>query len=301
MEREPFFSIIIPTYNRSNIILKALISIKSQTFNNWECLLIDDGSTDNTVEIVNDLINSDSRFKYIYQKNSERAIARTNGASQAKGEFYIFLDSDDFFEPTHLYNLNGYINSSDQQVALFFTNAKVLQDNVLKNLPSFQNSTFEIDFFLKNSIIPARVCLHNSILNKFQFDPDTIVVEDTVLWTEITSCYPIIFVDIDSVVYFLHDDNSVNIQKNNAYKKRLLGLRKLFNEKKVGNLIPKKTKKEQIDNCYFGIAKHHFHNNRKKKYVFWLLISLLKYPRIRTKEKLYLIINLNNKKLFIND
>lgn len=296
-----FFSVIIPTYNRSHILRKTITSVLNQTFENFEVIIVDDGSTDNTKDVVKVITESDSRVKYIYQINSERAIARNNGAAKAKGEFYIFLDSDDFFEPTHLFNLNEYINSSDQQKALFFTNAKVLQDNVLKNLPSFQNSTFETDFFLKNSIIPARVCLHNSILNKFQFDPDTIVVEDTVLWTEITSCYPIIFVDIDSVVYFLHDDNSVNILKNNAFKKRLTGIRKLFNKKKVGKLIPKKTKKEQIDNCYFGIAKHHFHNDRKIKYVFWLCLSLLKYPRIRTKEKLYLLINLNNKKLFKND
>jgi glycosyltransferase involved in cell wall biosynthesis len=296
-----FFSVIIPTFNRSHILRKTINSVLNQTFENFEVIIVDDGSTDNTKDVIKVITESDSRVKYIYQKNSERAIARNNGVLKAKGEFYIFLDSDDFFEPTHLFDLNEFIHNSAKKEALFFTNAKVLQNNVLKNLPIFQSSTFEIDFFLKNSIIPARVCLHNSILNKFQFDPDTIVVEDTVLWTEITSCYPIIFVDIDSVVYYLHDDNSVNIQKNNAYKKRLHGLRKLFNEKKVGSLIPKKTKREQIDNCYFGIAKHHFHNNRKNKYVLWLLISLLKYPRIRTKEKLYLIINLNNKKLFIND
>jgi len=296
-----FFSVIIPTYNRSHILRKTITSVLNQTFENFEVIIVDDGSTDNTKDVVKVITESDSRVKYIYQINSERAIARNNGAAKAKGEFYIFLDSDDFFEPTHLFNLNEYINSSDQQKALFFTNAKVLQDNVLKNLPSFQNSTFEIDFFLKNSIIPARVCLHNSILNNFQFDPDSIVVEDTVLWTEIASCYPIFFVDIDSVVYFLHDDNSVNILKNNAFKKRLTGLRKLFNKKKVGKLIPKKTKKEQIDNCYFGIAKHHLLNDRKMKYVYWLIIALIKYPKNRTKEKLFLLINLNNKKLFKND
>jgi glycosyltransferase involved in cell wall biosynthesis len=296
-----FFSVIIPTYNRSHILLKTISSVLNQTFQNFEVIIVDDGSTDNTKNVVKAITESDSRVQYIYQKNAERANARNNGASKAKGEFFIFLDSDDYFEIEHLTKLNEFINLSNEKEALFFTNVKILNNGNISTPPFFQTSISEIDFFLKNSIIPARVCLHNSILNRFQFDPDTIVVEDTVLWTEIASCYPIIFADIDSVVYFLHDDNSVNLLKNNAFKKRLIGLRKLFNKKKVGKLIPKKTIKEQIDNCYLGIAKHHLLNDRKIKYVFWLCLSLLKYPRIRTKEKLYLLINSNNKKLFKND
>jgi glycosyltransferase involved in cell wall biosynthesis len=261
----------------------------NQRFVNWDCLVVDDGSTDNTEHVITEYSKKDSRFKYIYQKNSERSVARNNGADQATGEYLIFLDSDDSFELDHLMNLNKFIEDCSEKVSMFFTNAKILHDGIVKALTPIKETDFEIDFFIKNSIIPARVCLHNEILNNLNFDEDAIVVEDTVLWTEVLNKYPVFLVDVDSVIYHLHDDNSVNLKKHNAFKKRLHGLNKLFDKKEVGSLISNITKKEQRDNCYLGIAKHYRLNNKKSKEFYWLSSSLFRYPNIRTKEKLYLL------------
>ena len=92
----PTFSIIIPTYNRVTVIAHSLNSILAQTFQDWECLVVDDSSTDNTREIVQKYCNSDSRFRYILNKEKKGANgARNTGIKQAKGRYVSFLDSDD--------------------------------------------------------------------------------------------------------------------------------------------------------------------------------------------------------------
>ena len=86
------FSIIIPTYNRAAFLPKAIESVLAQTYTDWELIVVDDGSTDNTREVVAQY--NDERIIYIYQENAERSAARNNGISQAKGDFICFMDSD---------------------------------------------------------------------------------------------------------------------------------------------------------------------------------------------------------------
>ena len=76
----PFFSIIIPTYNRDYILPETIYSIQEQSFGNWEVVVVDDGSKDNTRELVESLSIVADRIRYVYQQNAERSVARNNGA-----------------------------------------------------------------------------------------------------------------------------------------------------------------------------------------------------------------------------
>lgn len=96
----PFFSVIIPTYNRASIVMRAIQSVLDQTFVNFEIIIVDDGSTDTTKTIVSSL--KDTRIRYIYQKNKGVCAARNNGTSNAQGEYFVFLDSDDYVLPNWL-------------------------------------------------------------------------------------------------------------------------------------------------------------------------------------------------------
>lgn len=94
----PLVSIIIPTYNREWIIEDTLLSVISQTYTNWECIIIDDKSTDNTKEIVNKYAKNDNRFQFVLKSDSDKkgaSISRNIGLKHAKGKFIQFLDSDD--------------------------------------------------------------------------------------------------------------------------------------------------------------------------------------------------------------
>ena len=86
-------SVIIPTYNRAVFIADAIQSVLTQTYSDFEIIIVDDGSTDNTREVVGGF--NDSRIKYIYQENQWAAAARNNGIRASNGEYLSFLDSDD--------------------------------------------------------------------------------------------------------------------------------------------------------------------------------------------------------------
>lgn len=92
-------SIIIPTYNSSQYIEETLQSVFSQTYVNWECIIIDDGSTDNSKEIALLYCKKDNRFKYYYQQNAGPSSARNYGLLLAKGDYIQFLDADDVLLP----------------------------------------------------------------------------------------------------------------------------------------------------------------------------------------------------------
>lgn len=95
----PLVSIIMPTYNRADTILRAVRSIQEQTFTDWELIVVDDGSTDNTVELIE---GCDPRLKLIRQENQGTAGARNNGLRASTGDYIAFLDSDDAWLPHHL-------------------------------------------------------------------------------------------------------------------------------------------------------------------------------------------------------
>lgn len=95
-------SIIIPAYNAASYISETIESIKAQTYQEWELLIVDDGSTDNTKSIVNSYCEIDERIKYIYQVNGRQGKARNNGLAHASGEYIAFIDADDLWLPEKL-------------------------------------------------------------------------------------------------------------------------------------------------------------------------------------------------------
>ncbi|MFT4599943.1 MAG: glycosyltransferase involved in cell wall biosynthesis [Arenicella sp.] len=96
----PFFSIVIPTFNRQEIISGTIDSVISQDFDGWELIIVDDGSTDDTKAVIEKY--RDQRIQYIHQENAERGAARNRGSKLAKGKYVFFLDSDDLIYPNHL-------------------------------------------------------------------------------------------------------------------------------------------------------------------------------------------------------
>jgi len=95
-------SVIVPCYNYGWVLAETLDSLIAQTYQDWECLVVDDGSTDNTREVVEAYRARDSRFRYIHQENAWMSAARNNGLRQAIGQYVQFLDADDLLAPRKL-------------------------------------------------------------------------------------------------------------------------------------------------------------------------------------------------------
>lgn len=100
------FSIIIPSYNSEKTINRCLDSVLKQTFQDYECIVIDDGSTDNSPKILDEYACLDSRFKIIHKKNNGVSSARNHGIEYARGQYVVFIDSDDYVSEKYLEHFN---------------------------------------------------------------------------------------------------------------------------------------------------------------------------------------------------
>src|SRR5215211_4198690 len=105
----PLFTVVIPTYNRAGFIVETINSVLAQTDADFEVVVVDDGSTDDTQNVVRRDFGHVDKVRYVRQANAERGAARNRGIREARGQFVIFLDSDDLMRPDHLSALRGII------------------------------------------------------------------------------------------------------------------------------------------------------------------------------------------------
>ena len=147
-------SIIVPCCNQAQYLSEALQSVLNQTYQNWECIIVNDGSPDNTEEVANDWLQRDNRFSYVFQNNKGLAAARNLGVQHAQGEWILPLDSDDYISNDYLYLAYQQFQN---QYSLIYCNAKTfgikneflkLGDFNLKNL-AINNVIFATAFFKK--------------------------------------------------------------------------------------------------------------------------------------------------------
>ncbi len=287
------FSIIIPTYNRATLLPETIKSVQNQTYTNWECIVVDDGSSDNTKEIVESIIQNDNRIKYLYQKNAERSAARNNGIRNSTGNFICFLDSDDHFMPDHLINLQSFIQKQKNTVCLII-NQSINVSNFSEEITNLeQPGDNSIEFLYLNPVSPSRVCINHEILKQITFDEDIVIVEDVILWMKIADKYPIYVSNHIGVIYNIHEGNSVNRKGAGAlvkYNGVILAKKRYPN---VFNKISKKNYNAWTSRILTNVAYYHILNDNKKEGLKWLLKALVMKPfHMHTKLRINLILKL---------
>jgi glycosyltransferase involved in cell wall biosynthesis len=268
------FTIIIPTYNRAELIKETIDSIRCQTYENWECIVVDDGSKDNTKVVVKTLNKEDARIRYIYQENAERSAARNNGIRNAIGEYICFLDSDDVFDPYYLEKLNNFINTQNDKKCMIVSNFKSWDGVQSKQVETPDLSEPISDWLFQYPVSPSRVCAHHSIFQDFQFSEDICIVEDTVLWVSISTKFQITQLKEHLILYREHEFNSVVANSGSCFK-RYDGL-KLFFGQILSNSVSSSMKKKMLSETEFRIAEYYqFHNKKFKaaKYGFKSLFT----------------------------
>jgi glycosyltransferase involved in cell wall biosynthesis len=186
-------SVIIPTLNRSTTIIRAIESILAQTFKNYEIIVIDDGSTDNTKELI-----SSYDLKYVFTENRGVSYARNLGVEMAKGEWIAFLDSDDEWLPTKLEEQILYSNDKPD-ILLIHTDEIWIRDGVRVNPPKKYKKGGG-DQFIPNlklcAIGPSTSMLKKDIfLELGGFRVDLPCCEDYDFWLKFTSLYEVGFID----------------------------------------------------------------------------------------------------------
>lgn len=289
---KPFFSIVVPTYNRAHLIAKAIDSVLAQTYTDWELLIVDDGSKDNTREVVT--AYTDLRVKYIYQQNAERSAARNNGIKQAQGTYICFLDSDDYYLPNRLKLLYTELEKRNFPVAAFYTGLVFDVNGVLSNFEQPLAEVATLDYIATSTIHSQQACIHTAILQQYHYDTAFHIGEDMELWLRIVAQYPFYYFDNQfTVVVLEHDNRSVNTRKYNTYPDRLRMLKRVFSDSHPGKNISAKIKRELISTSYFGIAKYFIYTGNRWKAAFYLLRAIFTdMGSLQNKYRINLIIHL---------
>lgn len=190
-------TIVVPCYNQAKYLDECLQSVIEQTYENWECIIVNDGSPDHTEEIANKWIKKDFRFKYIYRANGGLSSARNAGINVAKGEYIQLLDSDDLIEKNKLQiqidaflkdveidiSISGYRYFDDGQSKL-----KIFgRDNFLPEIAIMKNDSDIIELMnVKNPMVISAPLYKKSVFDSVGlFDEDLFSLED---WDFHTRC-----------------------------------------------------------------------------------------------------------------
>ncbi|NDI15555.1 MAG: glycosyltransferase family 2 protein, partial [Actinobacteria bacterium] len=126
----PEVSVILATFNRQNLVGRAIQSVLLQDFPGFELIVVDDGSTDQSAEVISALRLKDSRVNYIFQQNQGLASARNTGVAAAKGRYVTFLDSDDEYHGSHL-RLRKEMLDANPQVMMLHGGVEVINGSSL--------------------------------------------------------------------------------------------------------------------------------------------------------------------------
>lgn len=290
-------SVIMPAYNDENSIDYAIESILSQTYTNWELIIIDDGSTDNTKNIIDKYLKIDSRIKYFFQENTGVAGARNTGINKSTGSLIKLCDSDDILMPYALDILIRSLAFCDNKTALFYDDMvykynDTYEINVM-NQPLVKNELYEQQ--LKGNIFPVgSVLIRKSVFDEIgYFDTNINGVDDFDMWNRIIQYYGVYKINIAPIyIQVMHDDQqSKDMQTIKCYTDK--SINKLINGIGIDKIY------EKIDSEKSMIQKYELLIDEMYKRVdtpYDSIIKLINYAQSLDykQEREYLIIKLIN-------
>jgi len=207
----PLFTIVIPTYNRALLIDKTINSILTQSYSNYEIIVVDDGSTDNTKDVISKYITAN--FTYVKIQNSERAAARNYGTKIAKGSYINWFDSDDIMFPNHLAEAEKMIRkyNNPEIFALSFQIQRV--DGIIVKNTILPTPVTNSQLFKGNNLACNPVFVRNDVALLFPFNEDRNLSgsEDYDLWMRLSVRFPVYCSKIITSAVTEHDNRSMNL------------------------------------------------------------------------------------------
>jgi glycosyltransferase involved in cell wall biosynthesis len=266
----PLVSVIIPAYNAQDFIGETIHSVINQTYPDWEMLVIDDGSTDETRKVVEKYL-SDPRIRYLYQENQERAVARNHGIRCSSGQYIAFLDADDVWLSNKLEVQVDYLNHHPG-VGLCFTNYHLIDTKgVLTGAPGISfSSNNQFDYLLKgNFIANSTVMIPRDVLDKVGLFDEALPAfgsEDWDMWLRIARFYPIHLIDQPLALYRLHENNT-SLERMRLSAEAVL--QKVFGDPTLPGYIVE-NKKNVYALLYLNFSETYLRlNQRQSAFAYW--------------------------------
>lgn len=288
---EPLVSVIIPTYNRAAYLQKALQSVKEQTYQSLEIIVIDDGSTDDTGKMLE---NYGGQLRYFYQENRGISGARNAGIKSARGEFIAFLDSDDYWLPEKTAQQLALFKQHPEYALVAARCASIRLDGSYreKNRPGKSGwvleDLFKANFIRTSAAMVKQECFKNIGL----FDEELRECEEYDLWLRIAAQYPVGFINKSLAVYVDNPDGA----STDSLTGRLYRLR-VLEKQYLQDTIPANLYARRIaDTCHY-IGRHYIKKGEKARGVQYLLkAQKLRPAYLKNITYLFLsYLNINNK------
>lgn len=220
-EYNPFVSVIIPTYNRADLLVQAIQSVLNQTYGHFELLIIDDNSSDNTSEIINTI--KDNRVHYFrLSKNQGAPAARNIGLKKAKGELVAFLDSDDQWLSTKLEKQVELFNK-EKNVGLVYTGIKIISNQLERIILPSKRGEMGNKLLIKNYVgTTSSVLIKKDLLDEVGgFDLTFTSCQDWDLFIRISQKMHFNFIEEPLVLYFEHDGERISTNSKSIIKGHL--------------------------------------------------------------------------------
>ncbi|WP_201582338.1 glycosyltransferase family 2 protein [Psychrobacter sp. 72-O-c] len=255
------FSVVIPLYNKELSIKNTIQSVLNQTYQDFEIVVINDGSTDNSSKIVESI--SDDRIRLISQPNQGVSAARNCGIKTARNEWIAFLDGDDLWKKNHLEEINKMMHAfPDEKV--YVTSFKYSDGrNVYSHLR--EKCIFKIENYFKEALKESLICTDIIIVHKVCFDyvgffdESMNRGEDTDLWVRLARNYSIVKSSVITAIYRVEAENRTNLSKNleSTYVYHI-------NFDKISDFDERNYFKEMVANMLYQYARSKDLNNFQK-------------------------------------
>lgn len=216
-------SILVPAFNAEKFISNTILSVKNQNFTEWEMIIVDDGSTDNTVEIINSYAAKDKRIKLFTQKNKGGQIARNVAFSHSSGEYIVLLDADDQILPNKLYRQSEILDENSDY-GLVYGDTWHCNDQMMHvQLESLKYPGQHVSGDVYEKIINGNIfAVHSAmvrrkcILDVGLHDENPELIADWDLWVRVAEKYKFLYEPIPVAEYRFH--NSMSAKSDGAKK-----------------------------------------------------------------------------------
>src|SRR5690554_49688 len=286
MVSNSLISVVLPTYNRGNFISRSVRSIQNQTYTNWELIVVDDGSKDNTESIINDLVSKDSRISYIkLTKNIGASAARNNGIELSKGDYITFIDSDDEYLSEKIESqLDLFLHDKSRQIGLVTCGRQDFRADRLYNvwIPAIKSNVLS-NLFKGKQIgagTPFLMVSRKVIESGVRFDENINVVEDFDFVVQTLMKGFEFNLVAKPLVNVYHDASERNFNYENGFSAR-----EYLYKKYKDYFIENKTERKAflLRSCFFYVEMNninsdsHIINDVKKEWpMIWLSYLIIK-------------------------
>ena len=249
-------SVIVPVYNTSFFLEECLFSLENQSFEDYEVLIIDDGSTDNSSEICKKFIIGKEKFRYFKKQNGGLSSARNFGIKKASGNWLMFVDSDDIVSSDFLLSMYESIKHENCMLGVCkyqkFTN-KILLANEKYNLRKITKNDYLLQMFDTNFMVACNKIYHKSLFENIEY-PEGFIHEDFATTYKLVDMVDNIAILNQTLYFYRNNPNSITLSKIKNNKLDLLKIYKMqieyFGKKKTIN--PYKLLYKKCSNQFFA-------------------------------------------------